>query len=142
VLVTSVNSGVGFVAARELASRGPTMMVCRHQASGEEARERLAHAATGATPELLLADLSSQADIRSLAEEIESRQTLVYAAAALELDGVNRRFSFKCRERATSATTHEAQLAERLWHIGDELCSIGSHTSRRNCATHGGGRDV
>jgi NAD(P)-dependent dehydrogenase (short-subunit alcohol dehydrogenase family) len=74
VVLTGANSGVGFAAAHELARRGGLIaMVCRDQTRGTEARRRLAEAATGRAPALLIADLSSQAAIRHLAEEINDR---------------------------------------------------------------------
>src|SRR5690242_4387429 len=73
-LVTGANSGVGFETAKQLAKRGATIaMVCRDEQRGEDAWARLAEVATGDAPELMLADLSSQAQIRNLADEIQGR---------------------------------------------------------------------
>jgi NAD(P)-dependent dehydrogenase (short-subunit alcohol dehydrogenase family) len=104
VLVTGANSGVGFAAAAELAAAGAEIaMVCRDRRRGEEAHARIADIARGATPQLLIADLSSQAEIRGLALEIGARfdhiDVLlnnaggVFARRELTLDGVERTFA-------------------------------------------------
>jgi retinol dehydrogenase 14 len=104
VLVTGANSGVGFAAAAELAAAGAEIaMVCRDRRRGEEAHARIADIARGATPQLLIADLSSQAEIRGLALEIGARfdhiDVLlnnaggVFAKRELTLDGVEKTFA-------------------------------------------------
>jgi len=71
VVVTGANSGVGFVAAKQLAEAGAEIvMVCRDPGRGETARARLAESATGPAPQLFIADLSSQEDIRDAARDI------------------------------------------------------------------------
>ena len=71
VVVTGANSGVGFVAARRLAEAGAKIvMVCRDPTRGETARARIAETASGPQPELLVADLSSQEEIRDLARDL------------------------------------------------------------------------
>ena len=65
VLVTGANSGVGFATAKRLAEAGAEIvMVCLDPRRGEEARARIADSATGAPPQLFIADLSSQEEIR------------------------------------------------------------------------------
>jgi len=74
VLITGANSGIGFETARQLASRGDSIvMVCRDSARGQKARSEIAKA-TGRAPALFLADLSSQDSIRSLAAESELQE--------------------------------------------------------------------
>jgi NAD(P)-dependent dehydrogenase (short-subunit alcohol dehydrogenase family) len=74
IVVTGASSGIGRVSARELAARGAeVVLVCRDAQRGESARQEVAAAATGRPPVLLVADLSSQASIRALADEINKR---------------------------------------------------------------------
>jgi NAD(P)-dependent dehydrogenase (short-subunit alcohol dehydrogenase family) len=71
VLVTGASSGVGFVTARELARMGAqVLMICRDDARGAHARAAVERVASGEAPQLLLADISLQSAVRSLAREI------------------------------------------------------------------------
>jgi NAD(P)-dependent dehydrogenase (short-subunit alcohol dehydrogenase family) len=104
VLVTGANSGIGFVTARELAKMGAcVLMVCRDTQRGSQAREAVAQVATGAAPELLLADISSQQAIRVLADDVRQRFPRIdvlinnaggiFAERALTADGIERTFA-------------------------------------------------
>ncbi len=93
------------------------LKVCRDRARGNAALERVAKVATGAPPMLLLADLSSQAAVRSLAADVRREvpriDVLINNAGAafprreLSADGIE----------MTLATNH---LAPFLSH-GDQL---------------------
>jgi NAD(P)-dependent dehydrogenase (short-subunit alcohol dehydrogenase family) len=77
-LVTGANSGLGKAVARALAERGArVMMVARDPARGEQARAEivsdLPDAGADARVELLCCDLSSQAQIRQLAQALHQR---------------------------------------------------------------------
>ncbi len=74
-IVTGANSGIGKAASVELARRGErVVMVCRNRERGEAALADVAAAAKdGGGAELLLADLSSQQEIRRVAAEILGR---------------------------------------------------------------------
>jgi retinol dehydrogenase 12 len=104
VVITGANSGVGFVAAQELAKRGAAIvMVCRDATRGETARGQIAEVATGPDPELLLADLSSQAHIHALARELRvghdhidvllNNAGGVFAKRELTGDGIEKTFA-------------------------------------------------
>src|SRR5258708_39430926 len=74
VLITGANSGIGLVAARELARMGAhVLMLCRDQKRGADARADIAKLATAMAPDLLLADLASQASVRAVAAEVRRR---------------------------------------------------------------------
>jgi NAD(P)-dependent dehydrogenase (short-subunit alcohol dehydrogenase family) len=73
-VVTGANGGLGKAACIALARRGATVvMVCRERSGGEAAREEVARKSGSAKVELLVADLSSQQDVRRLARDIERR---------------------------------------------------------------------
>ena len=70
VLVTGANSGIGLHTSRQLAAAGANViLVCRDRVKGEATQEELERIGTG-TPMLLIADLSSQQQIRQLAERL------------------------------------------------------------------------
>jgi len=68
-LVTGATSGIGEVTARRLAGMGATVTIVGRSAERAAATAARIKDATGATVEILIADLSSQADIRRLANE-------------------------------------------------------------------------
>jgi len=104
VVVTGANSGVGFLAAKHLAEAGAEIvMVCRDAGRGEGARARIAESATGPPPELFVADLSSQEEIRDLARDIRfaydqidvllNNAGGVFAKRELTADGIEKTFA-------------------------------------------------
>ena len=73
-LITGANAGIGKVTALALARKGATVvMVCRDRTRGEAACADIKQLSGNPNVELLLADLSSQAQIRTLAAEFKSR---------------------------------------------------------------------
>ena len=71
-VVTGANSGIGKATAMGLAQMGATVvMVCRDQAKGEEAQNEIKEKSGNDAVDLMLADLSSQASIRQLAENFQ-----------------------------------------------------------------------
>ena len=73
-VVTGANSGIGKATAMGLAQMGATVvMVCRDQAKGEEAQNEIKEKSGNDAIDLMLADLTSQASIRQLAENIQQR---------------------------------------------------------------------
>ena len=73
VMVTGANSGIGRATASDLARSGArVIMVCRDPDKGEAARREIA-AGADREPELLVADLSSMASVRTLAGEWAGR---------------------------------------------------------------------
>ena len=74
VIVTGANAGIGKVTARELAKMGAhVVMICRSQQRGEAARQEIINASGSKKVDLLIADLSSQADIRQVAAEFQQK---------------------------------------------------------------------
>jgi len=74
IVITGASSGLGLQTARQLAGQGgEIVMITRNRAGGEHARSQVAAAATGKSPVLLTADLSVQADIRRVAQQVRDR---------------------------------------------------------------------
>jgi len=74
VLVTGASSGIGKATAAGLAARGArVVMVSRTRERGEKARAEILAATPSANLDLLLADLSTNAAIRTLADEVRAR---------------------------------------------------------------------
>jgi NAD(P)-dependent dehydrogenase (short-subunit alcohol dehydrogenase family) len=71
-IVTGANSGIGKATALGLAQMGATVvMVCRDQTRGEEAQKEIKTISGNDAVDLMLAELSSQASIRQLVENIQ-----------------------------------------------------------------------
>jgi len=76
VLVTGASSGIGLATAGKLAGLGArVVMVSRTQPRGANARDEILKANPGATIELLIADLSTLAAIRELAETFQKKHS-------------------------------------------------------------------
>src|SRR5690242_9086482 len=72
-IVTGANSGIGKVTALELARMGArVVMVCRDRARGEAALAEIKQKSGNHQVELMLCDLSSQADTRRFADEYKA----------------------------------------------------------------------
>ena len=73
VLITGATAGIGLVTARELARQGATVVgVARNAQKAAQVAEQI-RADTGANVHFLLADLSSLAQVRRLADEFKRR---------------------------------------------------------------------
>lgn len=78
-LVTGSNSGIGKVTARELAAQGATVvMVCRNRAKGEAAQAEIKAATGNDAVDLLIADLSSLAEVRRVATEFQQKYSQLH----------------------------------------------------------------
>jgi NAD(P)-dependent dehydrogenase (short-subunit alcohol dehydrogenase family) len=102
-LVTGATNGIGRVTAREFARMGArTLIVARDPARGEATARELREG-TGGTIEPLVADLSSQAQVRGLAAAVRERTGrldllvnnagAIFASRELSADGVEMTFA-------------------------------------------------
>ena len=73
-LITGATNGIGLITARALAKRGATVvLVGRDTSRTERAAQEIRRQTPGSTVHSLLADLSSQAQVRRLAKDIQTR---------------------------------------------------------------------
>ncbi len=73
-MVTGSNSGIGKATALGLAEMGATVvMICRNVEKGEAAKKEIIDKSGNKSVDLLIADLSSQRQIRSLVEEFKKK---------------------------------------------------------------------
>jgi NAD(P)-dependent dehydrogenase (short-subunit alcohol dehydrogenase family) len=122
-LVTGASRGIGRETALALAQKGATVvLVCRDKARGEAVAEEVRAQRGGGAVELLLADLSSQDDIRKLAAAFKAKHdrlhVLVNNAGAIFM----RRELTKDGLEATFAVNHLAYflLTELLLDVLEE----------------------
>ncbi|HZR79458.1 MAG TPA: SDR family oxidoreductase [Candidatus Binatia bacterium] len=125
VVLTGASSGIGLETARGVAALGARMaMVCRSPERGEAARRALLRELPDAQLDLLVADLSSQRQIRCLADEIGHRydriDVLVNNAAAVYS---RQTFSEDGIEMQLAVNHLAAYLLTRL--LLDSLCRSG-----------------
>ena len=103
-LITGATSGIGKVTARELAKQGATVVVVgRNRQKAEATVDEIEVQSGNENVEYLLADLSSQQEIRGLAREFEARHDrldvlvnnagAVYAEYGETEDGIERTFA-------------------------------------------------
>lgn len=70
-VVTGANSGIGFEASRNFASRGASVaLICRSQEKGEAALQKIRAESTNENVRLFLADFSSMASVATVAAQL------------------------------------------------------------------------
>jgi NAD(P)-dependent dehydrogenase (short-subunit alcohol dehydrogenase family) len=73
-LVTGANAGIGRIVALELARQGAqVVLLCRSRERGEAAQAEIKQATGNEAVDLIVADLSSQAEVRRAAAEFQAR---------------------------------------------------------------------
>ena len=108
-LVTGASRGIGRATVEGLARLGATiLMSCRHREAGEAARREIIAATGNARITLLVADLSSQAEVRRLVQEVKAAtprlDVLINNAGTFQMH----REETVDRVEATFATNHLA----------------------------------
>ncbi len=78
-LVTGASGGIGKETARELAQLGAiVVMVCRNRAKGEATQAQIREASGNDRVDLIIADLSSLAEVRRAASEFKQKYTQLH----------------------------------------------------------------
>jgi NAD(P)-dependent dehydrogenase (short-subunit alcohol dehydrogenase family) len=78
-LVTGASGGIGKETARQLAQLGVTVvMICRNRARGEAAQAEIKAASGNERVDLIIADLSSLAEVRRAASEFKQQYTQLH----------------------------------------------------------------
>lgn len=119
-LVTGATSGIGRVTARELARRGATVVV--HGRNAEKcaaAVEEIRRTADNPAVEALVADLSSLAAVRRMADEFRGRYRSLHVLVNNAGLSLNRRYVSADGYELMFAVNHLAHflLTNRLWDM-------------------------
>lgn len=104
VLVTGASDGIGLAASEGLAELGASLiMVARNAQKLEAAKQTVERAAPGAAVDVMVADLSSQREIRALAAQVKARHARldvlvnnvggIFHARTLSVDGLEMTFA-------------------------------------------------
>ena len=73
-LITGANAGIGFETAKSLCAKGAkTILVCRSEEKGVEAVKKIKEEFPEAKADFAVADLSSQRQVKTLAEDLQRR---------------------------------------------------------------------
>ena len=126
-VVTGANSGIGFVAARELAEHGGTVVLAvRDPAKGEQAAAEI-----GGSTEVRALDLADLASIRAFAEEWGERDldVLVNNAGVMAVPEQRTRDGFEM-QIGTNHLGHFALTNLLLPRISDRVVTVSSGAHR------------
>ena len=104
VLITGATNGIGKIAALELARMGASLsIVARNRSKGQAVLEEIGRETNNAQIELFIADLSSMADVRKLAQEFTAKHGTLdvllnnagayYSERKLSADGLEMTFA-------------------------------------------------
>jgi NAD(P)-dependent dehydrogenase (short-subunit alcohol dehydrogenase family) len=111
-VVTGANGGIGLETARGLAARGyHVVLLCRSAERAQAAKADIDASVPGASTEIVLGDLSSQASVRAAAAEILQRLD--------RLDVLVNNAGLTLRKREVGADGHETMWATN--HLGPFL---------------------
>ena len=77
-IITGTTSGIGKVTSKELARMGATVvMICRNKEKGNLLLNEIKIESGNQNVDLFIADLSSQKEVRKLAEEIKIKYPII-----------------------------------------------------------------
>jgi NAD(P)-dependent dehydrogenase (short-subunit alcohol dehydrogenase family) len=156
-LVMGATSGIGLVTAEALARQGATTaLVARNPTRGAAMVERIRQATGNPAVEMLLADLSAQAEIRRLAREVQRRYPrldvlvnnagALFARRALSADGIEMTWALNHLAYVLLTTllldTLKAGAPARVVNVSSDALAMPrsiSTTCRESNATAAGG---
>jgi retinol dehydrogenase 12 len=78
-VITGATAGIGRALAQRLAAGGPVALVARDAGKAKAARSEILSAVPRASVDVYVADLSSQADVRSLASHLSGAHPRIRA---------------------------------------------------------------
>lgn len=135
-VVTGASGGVGKETARSLADMGATVvLIARDRTSGEAALAELTQSRATGSVELLVGDLSSQAEVRSLASDLLERHARLHVLVNNAGVALSKRRTTVDGLESTLATNHLAPfllshlLLDRLrMSAPARIVNVSSHT--------------
>jgi len=142
VVITGASGGVGLAATLLLAERGAfVVMICRNPVRARFIRNEIAKVASGRSPVFFLANLSSQAEIRRMADDLHdsisqidvllNNAGSVFSHREVTVDGVER----------TLATNHVAPFLVTRLLLDLVLASPGGRILTVASGVHSGSLD-
>ena len=122
IVITGANTGIGFEAARVLASRGGRVLLgCRSEPKANEAMDRIRALHPAAQVEWLALDLASLASVRSAAEQLQQEpflDLLINNAGVMVPPRSRPRMASSCSSGSiTWATLHSRVCCWTSWPV-------------------------
>ena len=145
VLITGGTGGIGRATALGLATMGAHLAITGRDRGRAEGAAREIRAAGGGQVDVFIADLSSQLEVRRLAEECSSAlpglmcwsttSTSIYLASAPDLEQVTGRYFAGSKPRKSSKRSYDQAAAARLWQVSADLVGMTTAASPHGSAT-------
>jgi NAD(P)-dependent dehydrogenase (short-subunit alcohol dehydrogenase family) len=143
IIVTGGNSGIGFVAAKDFASRGATVVVvCRHPERGQQAVESLKTETGNNNIKLYLADLNLLADTARVADQLAADFPVVDVLCNNAGGANNKRQVSEEGFERTFVTNHLSGFVLTQKLLPALLNAVETSATEKNAANKGAARIV